>query len=122
MVVARFRSEGGLDSSFSSDGLGIIDRGGDETGEDLLVQSNGKIVVVGSLYDGDSDWLLVRLLPGGLLDRDFNLTGVVTTDFDAGEFDEARAVLRQSDGKYVVGGNAWGGTEVGLGVGRFLNA
>lgn len=50
-IVARYTSGGALDSSFSGDGIAVTDWGtGEDSAGSLAVQSDGRIVVVGSVY------------------------------------------------------------------------
>ncbi|MBK8902509.1 MAG: tandem-95 repeat protein [Anaerolineaceae bacterium] len=103
--VARFNADGSKDTSFNYTGevttdigLGTADRA-----RDVIVQPDGKIVVVGS--SDFIDFAVARYNPDGSLDSSFNSVGRLTTDFDGGS-DGAKAVALQPDGKIVVGG--WG--------------
>ena len=73
-------------------------------GSGMAVQSDGKIVLVGSVFAADRDsFALARFNPDGTLDtEDFNGTGMVTTEFDAAA--DAYGVAVQADGKIVVVG------------------
>ena len=104
-------SPGDLDGSFSGDGwLRTLEvRSSDnnylpKAAEDVAVQSDGKIVAVGELIDGTSDWYFgaFRYLPNGELDPSFGEGGWVDTDF--GSFEFAHAVALQPDGGIVVAG------------------
>jgi uncharacterized delta-60 repeat protein len=66
------------------------------------LQNDGKIVVAG----GNSDFILARFTSGGAMDNTFGSSGMVTTDFSAGSYDAANAVIVQSDGKIIVGGTS----------------
>jgi uncharacterized delta-60 repeat protein len=88
-----------LDSTFSG-GTIITDFGTVALIEDLVLQGDGKIVVVGQL---GADFVVARYLPKGILDVSFNGTGFVTTNF--GGIDRATAVTLQPDGKIVAAGN-----------------
>ncbi len=96
-----------MDTTFGASGKVILDLGGDdEAVAALRVQSDGKIVVAGSMeVSGDRDWLLARFTAAGALDTTFNSVGYVTTDL-LGYDDEVHALVIQSDGKIVVGGSA----------------
>lgn len=78
-----------------------------ETIRDLALQSDGKIIAVGTtdFINLRGDFALARYNPDGSLDASFDGDGRVTTDFGGGH-DEARAVGLQSDGKIVAGGYA----------------
>ncbi|MGH3086461.1 MAG: delta-60 repeat domain-containing protein, partial [Rubrobacteraceae bacterium] len=116
IAVARYNPNGSLDTSFSGDGKFTLDFGGkEEFAGDLAVQSDGKIVVAGTVADvgggGSRDFALIRLNPGGGLDTTFDTDGIVTTDI-INSSDDARAVEVQANGKIVAGGSA--GTNFAL--------
>jgi uncharacterized delta-60 repeat protein/uncharacterized repeat protein (TIGR01451 family) len=106
LVLARYNSDGSLDTSFDSDGKVITDFGGYESGSALIVQPDGKIIVAGSTRGTDFifNFLLIRYNNNGSLDTSFGVDGKVTTDF-VGFSAGASAVTRQPDGKIVVAGN-----------------
>ena len=71
----------------------------------VLLQSNGKIIVVGypNTESSDSDFLLARLSPNGSLDRTFGISGKVRTSF--GDLNGgANGAALQSDGEIVAVG------------------
>jgi uncharacterized delta-60 repeat protein len=105
-ALARYNSNGTLDTSFSGYGKVTTDfSGGTDGGEAVALQSDGKIVVAGFGYQAgtDFDFALARYDSDGTLDTSFGSDGKVTTDF-SGRRDEARAMALQSDGKIVVAG------------------
>lgn len=98
-----------LDYLFSNDGKAIINIGDTSESDDLALQTDGKIVVVGSLNNGgNEDFAIIRLLTNGALDTSFGTGGKVATDF-FGRDDNALAVVIQPDGKIVVAGFAEAG-------------
>ena len=104
LALARFNTDGSLDTGFGGSGIVVTDFGVDETGNDLLVQPDGKIVVVGkSTGTGDSDILLVRYNSGGSLDDTFGVNGKVITD-PGNASDSGNSIALQTDGKLLVGG------------------
>jgi uncharacterized delta-60 repeat protein len=117
VVVARYNTNGLLDTSFDSDGfndsIGVPFSSFDDA-QDVAIQSDGAILVVGSTEpSGDSRLLLVRLTTNGALDASFDGdsgtgNGVVTTNasLTPGDIDQAFAVAITADGKTVVGGRA----------------
>ncbi len=105
-AVARYTSNGVLDTSFSNDGMTQIDFGNCCQGATKVVlQSDGKIITVGG-SNGESsedDFLLARLSPRGSLDRTFGVSGKVRTSF--GDLNGgANGAALQSDGKIVAVG------------------
>jgi uncharacterized delta-60 repeat protein len=104
-AVYRYLSNGTLDSTFSGDGMARIGFGAgrQDYAGDLVIQSDGKIVVIG--YTGDSDeannnFAVARLNANGSLDTTFSGDGKQITNF--GGDDYAYAVALQTDGKIVV--------------------
>ena len=60
-ALARYNSDGSLDTSFSGDGKQTTDFGGDDGATGVALQSDGKIVAVGS---SSNDFALARYLGG----------------------------------------------------------
>jgi serralysin len=103
LAVARYNAGGTLDKSFSGDGKLTIDfMGGGEDGQSMIVQANGKILVVGN---AGKDFALARYKADGTLDKSFAGDGKQTTDF-AGGSDSARAAAIRADGKILVAGRS----------------
>ncbi len=109
IAVLRFTSNGSLDTTFDSDGIVLTDIGpGGETGNAIVIQPDGGILVAGGSYNGsDVDFAVVRYLQDGSLDDSFGVEGVVTTDLSSGS-DWASAMVLQTDGKILVAGNKSG--------------
>jgi uncharacterized delta-60 repeat protein len=77
----------------------------------VAVQPDGKIVVAGSSSNGANDDIaLVRYNTDGTLDTTFNITGKVTTPIGSG-FDEGLSLVIQSNGKIIVAGYTFNGTN-----------
>jgi uncharacterized delta-60 repeat protein len=105
MVVARLDSSGSLDATFGSSGSTIVQiPAGNSAPTSLAIQSDGKIVVVGSVNVGTNrKFALVRLDLNGALDPSFGTGGIVTTSLGISQ-DVANSVVIQPDGKILVGG------------------
>jgi len=105
-AVARYTSNGVLDTTFSRDGRTQIDFGTCcQSATKVLLQSDGKIIAVGgaSGESSDDDFLLARLSPRGTLDNTFGIGGEVRTSF--GDLNGgANGAALQSDGKIVAVG------------------
>lgn len=97
--LGRLDPDGRLDPVFGIQGQ-IIDS--NTSFNDVAIQPDYKIVAVGST---NNDFAVARFLPNGVPDTDFNRSGLAILDFDGG-FDSVGAVVIQSDGKIVVGGDA----------------
>jgi len=110
-ALMRLNSDGKLDTAFHGDGKLTTDFGGEEYGQNIIVQSDGKILVVGSsslILAGmafKSDFAIARYNSDGTLDTTFHGDGKLTTDFGASD-DYADSVLLQSDGKILVAGSS----------------
>jgi uncharacterized delta-60 repeat protein len=111
--LARYDPDGNLDVTFGG-GTGFIttDFGGDDRANALAVQSDGKIVVVGTSYSsGSGKFAVARYTANGGVDGTFGGgTGKVTTTISAD--DAAYAVVIQPDGKIVVGGSSGNSSAV----------
>ena len=79
-LVFRLGPDGKPDRSFGSDGLVKLDRGGNETGNGVAIQPDGKIVVVGDTSNGDGNVEITRLNSDGSPDKGFGFLqdGVLT--------------------------------------------
>src|SRR5205823_150280 len=116
-AVARLTAKGELDPTFNGAGVAVVDVGHGYADEahDVVVQRDGKIVVVGTVRTGgtENDFAVVRLTSTGQLDSaGFNGNGIATLDL--GDNDSAAAVALQNfaaDGaaqRIVVGGTSDG--------------
>ncbi len=112
-ALARYRSNGTLDTSFGSGGLVRTTFGSEGCyASALALQPDGKIIAAGTKYihfssdeSSDTDFGLARYNPDGSLDSTFGNGGLVATDFHQRN-DDALAVLIQPDGKIVATGDA----------------
>ena len=119
----RLLSAGDLDSTFGSGGIVTTDflQLGNDYAKDVMVQPDGKTVVVGEMNTGASTaFAVVRYKMDGSLDDEFGQGGIVTADFGFGR-SSAESVALQTDGKIVVAGvsNTVGTTYQDFAVARF---
>lgn len=100
-AVARYLSDGTLDTSFGNDGATVLTgvQGNPEVGmpSGITIESDGKILAV----SGGSD--LMRFNVDGTLDGSFGSNGIV--QLSGGKSWDAQAVVVQPDGKILVGGS-----------------
>jgi len=105
LPLTSLAQDGSLDLSFDSDGkvtTGI--QFWYDAGNSVAIQSDGKIVVAGSSYNGSNDdFALVRYNADGSLDTSFDTDGKVITAIGS-DFDQGFSVAIQSDGKIVAAG------------------
>jgi uncharacterized delta-60 repeat protein len=107
-ALARYNSDGTLDTSFGKSGRVQTDFGAYESATGVALLQDGKIVVVGQQQPNgnDSNFLIARYMPNGDQDINFGDAGKVIEDF--GAWDIALAVAIQNDSKIVVVGSTWG--------------
>ncbi len=111
--VVKYASNGNLDSSFSGDGSFEYDNpSGSEGASDIVLDSNGNIVITGSQYNGvDSDMLVMRITPNGVLDTTFGSGQGYITHHNAASGngnDGGDALTIDSDGNILVIGDSEG--------------
>jgi uncharacterized delta-60 repeat protein len=105
-ALARYNTNGTLDTSFNSTGTVTTPIGnGDDAANAVAIQPDGKIVAAGYAKFANYDFALVRYNTDGTLDPAFNGTGKVTTAFGNGD-DFAKAVAIQRDDRIIVAGYA----------------
>lgn len=107
-----FGQDGILDVGFSADGM--VTTTFDEVqeqGNAVAIQADQKIVVAGYAFVTSSiDFALCRYNTNGTLDPTFGVGGKVNIDF-MGQDDEASSIVMQADGKMIVGGKTFDGTD-----------
>jgi len=123
-AVARYNSSGVLDTTFSGDGKAQIDFGSCcQSANEVLLQSDGKIVTVGfpDSESSDSDFVVARLDSAGALDSTFGIGGKVRTSFGNLNGGALGAAL-QADGKIVAVGfqATFTDTRVDFALARYL--
>ncbi|MFT5525213.1 MAG: putative delta-60 repeat protein, partial [Pirellulaceae bacterium] len=118
-AVVRYSNDGSLDSSFSGDGLQTTAIGaGHDLGRTVVLQGDGKVVVSGYSSNGsDNDFTVVRYDTNGTLDTGFSGDGIAT--FDSGANDTVQGAKLQTDGKILVAGSSFNGTNNDFSVVRF---
>ncbi|HSI96502.1 MAG: hypothetical protein ACAH09_13185 [Methylophilaceae bacterium] len=104
-AIARYNSDGSLDTSFDQDGLLTTDFfSWSDLSYDITLQADGKILVTGAASTGLEHVIaLVRYNTDGSLDSSFGGDGKVVTDVGT-YYGAGRSVTVQSDGKILVGG------------------
>jgi uncharacterized delta-60 repeat protein len=121
-VTARFNADGTLDQTFGTNGS-VQTTFGDAAaeGNDVVLQADGKIIVVGftgaGSYSSLNNFALVRFNPDGSLDQSFGAGGKVKSASGV-----AASAMLQADGKILVGGTYDTGSSNGFMLGTFGNA
>ncbi len=111
--LLRLNKNGSLDKTFDEDGKLLWPDNDSITTQAyaIAVQPDGKTLVAGVNYEsGNSHFLILRLNNDGKLDSSFNNTGKLNVPI--GNFhDEARAIAIQPNGKIVVAGYSYNGSD-----------
>jgi uncharacterized delta-60 repeat protein len=106
LVLARYRSNGTLDPTFGNQGITLthVGNGRIYNANDVVLQPDGKIVVVGNLVSGgvNSYPALERYRPNGTLDPTFGTAGTVRGN---GTTYAAALAMQPHDGRLVVAGS-----------------
>jgi uncharacterized delta-60 repeat protein len=106
-ALARFNTDGSLDTSFSGDGMLTTTVGADwDEINSVAIQADGKIVAAGYTDTGIYDmWAIARYQTNGTLDPSFDGDGIRVMGF-GGINDRAADIAIQPDGKIVVVGRS----------------
>jgi uncharacterized delta-60 repeat protein len=121
-AIARYNTDGSLDTSFDGDGKVIVTNQGSVSFQlrDLVIQPNGKLVLVGNTFDGaDTDGVVVRLKTDGSFDNSFGSGGKVITSI-GDDNSGYTAVLLRPDGKIIAGGYSSNGANDDFTLVRYL--
>jgi len=119
-ALVRYDPGGTLDTGFGSGGKVTTSLGaGIDVAFAVAVQPDGKIVAAGYSHNGSNfDFALARYNRNGSLDRSFDGDGKVTTPIRAGD-DIAHALALQPDGKIVVAGDSFSGSNDDFALARY---
>lgn len=107
VTVVRYTANGGLDGSLNNSGIVRVSiaPNSDDYAQGVVIQPDGKIVVVGysSLTGSPTAFVIARLNPDGTSDTGFGTGGIVQTTF-GGNSAYIQGLILQTDGKIVVAG------------------
>ena len=107
-VMARFNSDGNLDSTFGTNGITITPIG--EHNDDpnsVIIQNDGKLIAAGFTYNGtDGNFVLVRYNSNGSLDDSFGNNGIKITVLENSD-ERAYAVAKFGNGKIIATGSTY---------------
>jgi uncharacterized delta-60 repeat protein len=121
MAVARFLTDGALDTTFSTVGSSIqsFGSGRNDWLFGVALQSNGRIIAAGSSLSGtDADFTILRMSTDGTLDTTFNTVGKHRASVLTGS-EAFHATQIQTNGNIIGAGYAWDGSKDSFGVCRF---
>ena len=119
-MILRYNGDGTLDKTFGSNGVVTYEGGyGNDGFRGVVIQTDGKIIVSGYTNTNTGfDVLTARYGSDGSLDTTFGTGGVAIHDGGHGN-DGARGVGIQADGKIVVSGGEYNGTDLDILVLRY---
>jgi uncharacterized delta-60 repeat protein len=125
-ALARYHTDGRLDSTFDSDGKVLSDFSGSgsvDIPHALAIDSSGRLVVAGWSDGGgqNSDFAIARYHSDGSLDSSFNSSGKVLTDFgSSGNYnEEALAIAIDDNGRIVLAGYCFASGGSDFAVARY---
>ncbi len=117
-LLARFLSNGSLDTSFGASGMVTTDfAGSNDRALSMSLQADGKILLGGYAFSGTSfDFAVARYNTDGTHDSTFNGTGKLMVDLGTNSDDSGRSLTLQPDGKILIAGwsDAGGTNDFGL--------
>lgn len=106
LIVARYTPAGQLDATFGTNGIVRTTIEKETTGNTILVDASGNIVVGGyTVIDGIQSFIVIRYLTDGTLDTTFGTNGIVITNTPQTEHCVVTKLLLQSDQKIIAVGH-----------------
>lgn len=119
-AMVRYQGDGSLDTTFNGTGKVVTPfASGDAGCSAIALQTDGKIVLVGTAYNGaDYDFALARYHADGSPDTAFNGTGTVVTPFGPSD-NILTSVALQTDGGIVVGGDINNNGDIDCALARY---
>ena len=118
-ALARYNSNGTLDTTLSGDGKQTTDFGNFDRANAVTLLPGNKPLAVGQ---SGNDFALARYNANGSLDTAFSGDGKQTTTFrphGTDDFDVPTAVALQGDGKIVVAGYSFNGSDYDFALARY---
>lgn len=106
-LVARYNTDGTLDTTFSGDGLFLLNNSNSDNLYAVAIQADGKIVAVGQ-SNSLAEAYVIRLNTNGTLDTTFSGDGI----FEVPGAGIARSVALQTDQKIVIGSRGLSGESI----------
>ncbi len=103
IAIIRYNSNGSLDSSFGTGGISNTPISGIAQANKVIIQPDGKIVVVGFTGTSNYQQFVARYLPNGTLDISFGSGGIAPINIP-GNLTAGLSIALQDDGKILTGG------------------
>jgi uncharacterized delta-60 repeat protein len=106
-IAARYTAAGQLDGTFGNGGrVHTLFTSVIGAANAVATAADGKLVVAGHI---GNDLAMVQLDMNGALDAGFGTGGKVVAPLSAGNWDQATSIVRQADGKLLLGGWVYDG-------------
>ncbi len=106
-IAARYTAAGALDGSFGDGGkVHALFAPFIGAANSVTVVADNKLAIAGHM---GNDLTMVQLDASGALDAGFGQGGKVSTPLSAGNWDQATSIVRQADGKLLLGGWVYDG-------------
>jgi uncharacterized delta-60 repeat protein len=119
IALARYNSDGSLDTSFSGDGMVTTDISGiNDYCYCVAIDNNDSIVIAGSTAAADEDLMVARYNVDGTLDSSFGGDGIAIAPTSSGLDVAINCVIDASD-RIVIAGHSWNGSNRDFLVARF---
>ncbi|MBK7969632.1 MAG: T9SS type A sorting domain-containing protein [Bacteroidetes bacterium] len=120
-ILLKYDTTGVLDPAFGIGGIVVFSENVFEVGFDLVEQADGKSYLpeIPKFPPASNDFLLARYLPNGSPDPTFGLNRRVINSIQP-DYDEAEGIALQADGKAILVGKSYNGTQNDIAVARFL--
>ncbi|MBK9270321.1 MAG: hypothetical protein IPM48_01875 [Saprospiraceae bacterium] len=126
IALVRLNDNGSYDNTFGTNGRVVTSISGTldvMTANDVAVQNDGKIIVVGQVtsFTSGGSYVVLRYTSSGAVDQTFGNSGFVKipiTDVSNFPTDEAKRVVLQNDGKIIICGAIGTSSEDGVGIVR----
>lgn len=106
-LAARYNADGTLDTTFSGDGIFLLNNSNSDNLNAVAIQADGKIVAVGQ-SNSSSEAYIIRLNTNGTLDTTFSGDGI----FEISGAGIALSVALQTDAKIVIGSRGLSGESI----------
>ena len=115
-VLARYNLDGTIDTTFGTEGNGIVISaigllGSSNIITSIDIQNDGKIIAVGNS-------LIARYDQDGNIDNSFGINGIIELPFSIYNY-SGNSIVVQNDEKFVVAGNYYDGMDSDFGVARY---
>ncbi len=113
-VIIRLNENGSFDNTFDNDGKAFFAIGGnDDRANSICTDGRGKIIVAGT---SETVLSVLRLKTDGSPDSTFNGNG--TQMIRMGQYDEARSLTLDANGKLLIAGSTFNSTNFDFAVAR----